>query len=530
MKNVTLTLLDTSGIQNYIFNSNRLQENIGASELVYRATTLWAFAALSDAGFKHNVEVQGNIWKINDGDIEKENSTLRAEVIYAGGGNILILFQNLDDAKNFTKRITTQVLKEAPGLTLVASHLEFEFASVQLAIARSSLLRQLAQHKQSRLPSLPLLGLGVSAVCQSTGLPATRTNVGLKLNEDEEDTRLISREIEWKLKYRNPGNDRLKDALGRAAGSYYFPSDVDKLGRIKGEESYVAIVHADGNRMGEHLNEAIKNATDNRDCIRKLRAFSTKINDASLKALLHVVKLAKQAADDELVPIVEKYLPMRPLVFGGDDVTFLCNGRLGISLATAYLESFERETKILGLDRFHASVGVSIVKMHYPFARAYALSEQLLSSAKRFVREFEDCSAIDWHFATSGLSGSLSVIREREYQDGNLLMRPLLLNKNDKVKGRFWKGGIEEVIRQFREEHPWKDSHNKVIGLRDVLRDTTGEQVRAYLRDYELSRLPELVNEEAQTTGWTNNRCVYFDAIELLDHHIAIAEKQEVPA
>lgn len=39
MATLTLTMLDTSGIQSYIFNSNRLQENIGASE-VYQARTI----------------------------------------------------------------------------------------------------------------------------------------------------------------------------------------------------------------------------------------------------------------------------------------------------------------------------------------------------------------------------------------------------------------------------------------------------------------------------------------------------------
>ena len=56
MTKYTLTMLDTTGIQRYIFNSNRLQENIGASELVYRTTTLWAFASLEKLGFSHNIQ------------------------------------------------------------------------------------------------------------------------------------------------------------------------------------------------------------------------------------------------------------------------------------------------------------------------------------------------------------------------------------------------------------------------------------------------------------------------------------------
>lgn len=526
MKHLTLTMLDTSGIQDYIFKSNRLQENIGASEIVYRATTLWAFEALD--GFKHNIEFVDHAWGFRR-EFQFEKDGLDAEVIYAGGGNTFILFRERSSALQTTGRLTRRILKEAPNLTVIAQHVGFDWEKDSLREKRDELLRKLAAHKQARHPSVPLLGLGVSATCQSTGLPAVRTNVGLKLDENEEETRLISREVEWKLKHRNKGSDRLKKALGREAGSYRFPSDIDKLGRLKGEESYVAVVHADGNRMGDHLNETFQNAQGNRHGIEKLREFSEKINDASLQALLRVVKLARQAADRDLVPVTEDYLPIRPLVFGGDDVTFLCNGQLGISLASAYLQYFEEETAKAGFQDLHACAGVSIVKMHYPFARAYTLSEQLLSNAKRMVRTEAggDCSALDWHFATGGLSGSIGVIREREYQNGDLLMRPLLLWSNDRVQGRYWIGGVEEILRKFREETPWQESHSKVVGLRDPLREGP-EHVKAYLRDYELS-LPYSGNEEAQSTGWAHGRCVYFDAIELLDHHIALEEEEEVP-
>ena len=43
----TLTVLDTAGIQSYIFNSNELRENIGASHLVYQATTYWVLKVLN---------------------------------------------------------------------------------------------------------------------------------------------------------------------------------------------------------------------------------------------------------------------------------------------------------------------------------------------------------------------------------------------------------------------------------------------------------------------------------------------------
>ena len=37
----TVTIIDTSGIQDYIFSSNRLRENIGASQLVSEVCNQW---------------------------------------------------------------------------------------------------------------------------------------------------------------------------------------------------------------------------------------------------------------------------------------------------------------------------------------------------------------------------------------------------------------------------------------------------------------------------------------------------------
>ena len=176
MKELTVTMLETSGIQHYIFNSNRLQENIGASELVHRATTLWAFNALD--GLKHNIQLVGDHhWEYTNQQFEKDN--LDAEVIYAGGGNTFILFRDEEQARQTTGRLTRRILKEAPGLTVVAQHIPFEWGTDDLRKKREELLQNLAAHKQARQPSVPLLGLGVSAVCQSTGLPAVRNNVGL---------------------------------------------------------------------------------------------------------------------------------------------------------------------------------------------------------------------------------------------------------------------------------------------------------------------------------------------------------------
>ena len=221
-----------------------------------------------------------------------------------------------------------------------------------------------------------------------------------------------------------------------------------------------------------------------------------------------------------------RYIPFRPLVFGGDDITFLCNGQLGVELATRYLEEFEKQTR-----GFHACAGISIVKMHYPFARAYQLSEELTHSAKNLVRELfpenreykpgekKDCSALDWLFAQSGLSGSLKVIRDNEYHSDDhkpLFIRPLTLRKGTDSSAYSW-DEVNDAINIFKRD--WADSHNIVVGLREPLRKN-GEAVRQYRVNFGLGKLP--VFAEAAETGWFADRCAHFDIIELLDHHVSL--------
>jgi hypothetical protein len=555
MAKYTITALDTIGIQRYIFGSNRLQENIGASELVRLATEEWALEELPKPNNVDNAK-QGTLKK-DDLRIEDADSRLAAEVIYKGGGNAVIIFRSADDALAYAQRLTHKVLKGAPGLILVAAHHhEFDWQQDVLKDAVLNLLGdRMAASKASRLPSSPLLGLGVTAACQSTGAVAIRTDEGLRwAGERGEEPRLISREVEKKLGARDWATDRLKGLFRKVLrGAYDFPLDMDDLGRIEGEESYVAVVHADGNGMGDHIKRLagqFPTPIHNRAYVKTMRDFSRSVEEAALSALGHVVKLLTQSLkrDEQSgqwkaagkIPITGARLPFRPLVFGGDDVTFVCNAQIGMSLAAAYLGAFEREAQRLNLPNLHASAGIAMVKMHYPFARAYKLSEELAKSAKRFViekskgRNDYDASALDWHFATSGLSGTLDQIRDREFnlQDKRtLLMRPLLLRPEDRDSdGRAWFKRIEMlavIFQSDQKDSDWGRKRNKVKALREALRDGP-KAVEAFRRNYELDELPEILPEKKtyRRDGYDDNktRCGYFDAIELSDHYCRLDE------
>jgi hypothetical protein len=579
MPDCTLTVLDTTGIQDYVFGSNVLRENVGASELVWRATRLWPFVSVRELG-RTNIRpgpLTGDPDDI-DLDLHIERDALDAEIVYAGGGNCLVLFANEVKARDFVTRLTKQVLEQAPNLNLVAAHVPVRWngdpaTDDVLAAKVGEVFDALGRKKRGRRVSTPLLGLSTTVACQSTGLPAAGTDAdkpGLK--PARAAARPLSAEILAKLSAVDAADERLSQPLRIFFDAgFTIPRDFDHFGREAGEISYIAVVHADGNSMGQRV-EAIQAAHpssgQNRAYINAMRGFSADVERASRQALEEVSRRLLRHWDpskkrDEIVgrtwdekwgdwiavgrvPLNEEkhrlYIPFRPIVFGGDDLTFVTDGRLGLPLATAYLEAFERAMNARPTTKdILAGAGVAIVKAHYPFARAYELAEGLCKNAKKeYHRQY---SALDWHFAAAGLFGTIDEIRKSQYtvpasrvtptarpqSDGRretyLEMRPLLLHANTghPEEWRAWPN-LARVTKTLLVDEAWAGKHNKVIGLRNALREGPGA-VERFRVAYSLKKLPELAPNIAkmQETGWDGqNRCGYFDAVEALDLYLPL--------
>ncbi|MGB3266171.1 MAG: hypothetical protein WBA89_19690 [Microcoleus sp.] len=544
MKKFTVTVLDTTGIQPYIFGSNRLRENIGASYLVSQATDDWARNALNTLKAKINQEIYAFDPEQNQPEAKPriEDDGLAAELVYAGGGNTILLFSDRQYAVQFTQILSKRILEEAPGINLVAVHQEFDWDSQSLYHVVQNLMKNdLDSKKRSRIPSAPLLGLGVTATCRTTQL------IAVKMSDpfENDEPYLISTEIDAKLKVVSKANDKLQKMFASALGSYEFPLRTDKMGRSEGDSSYVAVVHADGNGLGKRFQNFGKDKC-NRDYIIAMRKLSHSVNQAGINALIKVIKILVKSIEVDTdgkrkvkgkFEIKNNYLPFRPLVYGGDDVTFVCDGRLGLELAAMYLEALENEPIADG--KIKACAGICVVKTHYPFARAYQLSEDLCRKAKSFVKDEkklgkEDFSALDWHLAASGLSGSISEIRDREYKvpAGSLSMRPISLKKEIDRDWRTWQA-FTKVVKHLNEDEDWKGRHNKVIALRDVLRqgiEATQKFLKNYrIKDEQLPTFPESSggSENLAKDGWLDRVCGYFDAIEAMEFYISLREESD---
>lgn len=556
-KLVTLTQIETIGIQDYIFGSNNLRQNVGASELVARSTTHWIAQVLDGQSLHHNAT-----WIEQDGHLDLADRSIAqdgvdAEVVYAGGGNALILFAGKTNslARSFTSELTFRILERARGLALVVDHVEFDLEDSALSNAHRQLRRKVAGRKMKSPVSLPIPGRAVTAACVFTGQPAVGVN---------DDDNPISEQVRCTTgRGFELAEARLNNILSLAAQSgYEFARDFDNFGE-KGESSYIAVVHADGNGMGKRfkaLADAHPRVADNASYVRQLRAFSQAMRQRSIAALRETVQLLiasrRPGEDGEekfggVVPIprkknshtgrIDEFLPFRPIVFGGDDVTFVAEGRLGLALAAKYLDAVSQgplpgASEAQVGEPLYSRAGVAVVKSHYPFSRAYELAEDLADSAKDSIDYLVDGTGtvMDWHFSTSGVIHSLKEVRGHEYMADtgqSLLMRPVRLNLGAAPPpgSKYWRSWdtFTRLAGAFQGGQAWHDRRNKIKALQGALRRGPSD-VEIFRSNYGIEELPEIEGQSTmKTTGWAASECGYFDAIEALDFFVSLSNEKE---
>lgn len=507
-----LTGIDVLGVQRYVFSSNRLRDVVAASWIVHWATARDGLLARSGA----------------------------SDVLLASGGNALLHFDDLDHARDFAADYTRGIHDQAPGLEVVLAHREYGPGTLAEAIGK--LRGDLARAKLERLPSVPQLGLSVTASCRISGIPA----VGFDALDPS--VPLSKAVLRWRdQETRGQANERW-GAFLQDPERFDFPREIDDMGRTRGETSLLGVVHIDGNGVGrsidawlEHCRKEERGDDEVRD---QLGTWSRALDEAARRGLETVVTRVTQAVDaqDRLTGAVPDLafelcrrdgatlLPLRPVLLGGDDLTFLCDGRIALALAEIALDAFV--TQIPDLGPLSACAGVALVPAHAPFERAYDLAEALCRNAKRQRREHgEDGGWIDWHVGAPRPGESVEALRARAYRHRAaagttlaLTCRPYRLG-TDPSQSESWRWLSETVLgtgdEGFRGPR-WGRHHNKIKELASLVREGP-EGVRRARRTWTAARIDLPGGLEATDGFFDATRTPLLDAVELLDIHLPLA-------
>lgn len=542
-----LVMYEVSQKQRYIFRSNRLRENIGASTIIR-----WLTDEPERFFDKWNVRMPRPLYKS------------------VGGGSALYVFESSDDAAVFVNELSLGVLKHLPGLELflVTDAMDWEadrlYASDEAgAVGRTNVLEdmrnKLAAKKNRRAHAVRQHTWGIHRLCPDSGMPA---------NEYTElpgtsDKVARARELNVKDEYGRMTLDDFDDRF--ITGLNYAPAngqrlkfmDQDYLERVLGGErsakNYVAIVHLDGNAMGAKVGAFQRIAfSGNDDYLGQYARFTANIDQAYTgamrKTIEHVMRNYSSWAgeiygdSEEKLSAYSHVVPLRPVVASGDDVSFIAVGQLGIELARIFIQYLQQESmEIDGAPFvFDACAGVAIVRRKFPFWLAYELAERLCGNAKKRLKQESglwgaagsgdgdqsfEASLIDWEIAASG-DVDLNVDQRREsiYRtgDGCLLNRPYYLFR-DATDNKFihpanymtgFLHAFDYIQRSDMTRSKWK-------ALRSVYHQgRTAVEQWAVQNRFETgqSLYVNVPNREGEVLAY------FYDAIEVMDHMIRLGE------
>lgn len=485
-----LVVLEVSQKQSYIFKTNRLIENIGASIIIRKVT--------EEIPKKHS---------------DPEN------FVFEGGGKSVYAFDTEGSAKQFVSKVSREVLVEYPGVELFMAVHGYDIDSESVVDAINTLYGKLEKKKSARANSFRIYGLGITDLCVDTGLPAgdKEVKIGQKVSIK------VSPEVACKIETGKKEQDRIFSELLPENKGYAFAKEFENLGGSRGNKNYISIIVIDGNKMGKKIERFREDFHEQNPRIstqsnalykQKIRELSEEIDNGYKKAVRDMIQSltdhlgrlhAKGIVEMRTGKNGEIFLPIRPLIMAGDDICFVTDARIGISATETVLRNIEKLT-IQGLPMY-ACAGVAMVHASYPFFRAHALAEELCHNAKSILPsdDSKDASVIDFHMEQGEISGSLSTIRREQYHNATLTNKPFYLNASPE-------NPEEKSMDYFRKRFALMNDKNMGRGFVKEYREVLYEgedSAKQYLSDKR--------KEKAVGSSFKNGHCTDFDVIEMVD-------------
>lgn len=397
------------GIQNFIFNTKELKDIAGASELVEDiCTRLFRFVL-------EQVE--------RDPDKENLRQILDKNTIVSAAGNIKYVFYDESKCREFVRIFPFFVSRYAPGITVSQAVVRVAPDDFTKAVDELENKLKIQRNRLQRNPNLGLMGIQRS---RHTGLPVVAVVGNEHLDEASFKKRFVHGfdgclcEDKAGRPIQRRATELCRKAFGRP--DIKESSVAMEIGRMVKSNDWIAVIHADGNGVGQVVRKVGRDP-------EKFKEFSKRLNVATIAAAVDAFdKVKEMFADSDVIPI-------RPVVLGGDDITVICRADLALPYTEAFLKSFEEQTSVQigGLidgvftkgtyrDRLTACAGIAFVKSSYPFYYAYELAEQLCSAAKADAKDNENIrngeelpqSCIQFHKVQSSFVSDYDEIVRRE--------------------------------------------------------------------------------------------------------------------
>ena len=491
--NYVLAMYDIRAKQEFIYRSTHMKEIVGASWLIRDCYADFLRPAAEEVGKDEGKRGIYGLRKPEEKESPEQDPFTKegfqahlqeyiGEVVYDGGGNFFVMYQDVDTYRKVNKIFYRAVLEGTGTMRVLSSYIEgvhFEDYNGD----RDKLYSIHRKREQQESILHPVNTLPFVQVDYQSSQPLVE-----KYQQSyENEPRKVSLETLRKLKKYKDAGEEDKNVEGTVF--------LDDLIQKKGVDSHLAVIYIDGNGMGNKVEQRTKGKETYDECIRELRKFSRDIQE-------HYIDKRIKEIDGILSKEKRRFI-----VYAGDEITFACKASMAYAIAKTYLENLAADVHELGEDPPRTScAGIAIFHSHAPYAEAYRIAEECCENGKKWMKQnnIQNASLLDFHYCQGAIGVSLEQIREKEETKES--SRPWIVKGNDLKDSTYIvhyedaKGnqlfcatseGVEEMAKEFENI-----GRSNLKGLAFSARESMAEFKKEVKRIKAHQDLEKLMDEE----------------------------------
>ena len=334
------------GIQEYIYSTNKLQEIVGASEII---------DSLGQKS-KDKKKDDGPLFAIFD---ELKESGLVKEILLNAAGNFRAIVNGKENLSKIVLELPKKIMQNAYGITVSQAAVEYK------GYKESSKKLEENLKIQRNRPTLPL-DMSINFMLLA---PKTARGV-VRFSDDRLDISCVQKRKShdrWFNKRRTEHNEE---------DNVKF-TELKEFSDISNKKNKLAVIHADGNGLGV-LVKNLAQIVDSTGKIETIVNFSEALDRSTKSAFANAKKRTKETFGDSL--------KIKALILSGDDMTAVCDADIALEFTKNFIEEFENETEreksYIGR-KLTMCAGIAYCNEKFPFHYAVSLVEELCGVAKK---------------------------------------------------------------------------------------------------------------------------------------------------
>lgn len=408
-----LALYDFASKQEYIYRTSRIKEISGAS-IILSGMYKEFVKLLNSKGIE--IKYKDEKGKYCEFDYETfpyaDNSQVDGQVLYDGGGNLMVLYKDEDTYKKANNIISVMLLKKYPGLYMISSYIKVDKNGNFSDGDNSDVRRLYREHtkQKNRSPAFDM-----TAVMPMTQIdPMTFMPVTHKFNKNDSESPYPHSEVSL-------SKDRYVKAIEYEREKSKKDNEKDEESEIEQiEEGLAAVIYIDGNTMGKKL-QSLSSSSYNKG-VENLRDFSEKVQNYYVDKPMNAITK-------------DNKIKCRKVIGGGDEITLICHAEDALRVVQIYFDCLQNSESVITdeacKDSFYKFVGanteeekkralkntscagITVIHAKSPFTVAYELAEAACETAK-IKAHITPGNYFDFYYCHAGATTDFDTLRKRE--------------------------------------------------------------------------------------------------------------------